>query len=54
MFRGGKQRSEVCMRFLAAIGALAIVVGIGAAAFFFGGYYNVAGTAVDPAPVSPI
>jgi hypothetical protein len=27
------------MRFLAAIGALAIVVGIGAAAFFFGGYY---------------
>ena len=40
------------MRFLAAIGALAIVVGIGAAAFFFGGYYNVAGTAEDPAPVT--
>ena len=40
------------MRFLAAIGALAIVVGIGAAAFFFGGYYNVAGTAADPAPVT--
>jgi hypothetical protein len=39
------------MRFLAAIGALAIVVGIGAAAFFFGGYYSVAGTE-DPAAVS--
>jgi len=40
------------MRFLAAIGALAIVVGIGAAAFFFGGYYSVAGTAEDPAAVT--
>ena len=40
------------MRFLAAIGALAIVIGIGAAAFFFGGFYNVAGTAEDPAPVT--
>src|SRR6476646_11935465 len=46
------RRSEACMRFLAAIGALAIVVGIGAAAFFFGGYYSVAGTAEDPAAVS--
>ena len=40
------------MRFLAAIGALAILIGIGAAAFFFGGYYNVAGTAADLAPVT--
>jgi mono/diheme cytochrome c family protein len=40
------------MRFLAVIGALAIVFGIGAAAFFFGGYYSVAGTAEDPAPVT--
>jgi hypothetical protein len=36
------------MRILAIIGALAIVTGIGAAVFFFGGYYNVAGTAEDP------
>src|SRR2546425_6267475 len=40
------------MRFLAAIGALAIVVGIGCAAFFFGGYYSVAGTTEDPAAVT--
>ena len=40
------------MRFLAAIGALAIVFGIGCAIFFFGGYYNVAGTAEDPAAVT--
>ena len=40
------------MRFFAAIGALAIVVGIGCAAFFFGGYYSVAGTAEDPAAVT--
>jgi hypothetical protein len=31
-------RSETCMRFLALIGTLAIAVGIGAAAFFFGGF----------------
>ena len=36
------------MRILAAIGALAIIVGVGAAVFFFGGYYSVAGTAEDP------
>jgi mono/diheme cytochrome c family protein len=36
------------MRFLAVIGALAIIVGVGAAVFFFGGYYSVAGTAEDP------
>jgi mono/diheme cytochrome c family protein len=40
------------MRFLATIGALAIVFGIGGAIFFFGGYYNVAGTAEDPAAVT--
>ena len=40
------------MRFLAAIGALAIVAGIGAAAFFFGGFYSVAGSAEDPAIVT--
>ena len=35
-------------RFLAFIGLLAIVGMIAAAVFFFGGYYNVAGTAGDP------
>jgi mono/diheme cytochrome c family protein len=40
------------MRLLATIGALAIVFGIGCAVFFFGGYYNVAGTAEDPAAVT--
>jgi mono/diheme cytochrome c family protein len=40
------------MRILAAIGALAIIVGIGAAAFFFGGFYSVAATAEDPAVVT--
>jgi len=40
------------MRILALIGALAIVVGIGAAIFFFGGFYSVAGTAEDPAVVT--
>ncbi|HEY6024800.1 MAG TPA: cytochrome c [Pseudolabrys sp.] len=37
------------MRILAIIGALAIIVGVAAAAIFFGGYYSVAGTAEDPA-----
>jgi mono/diheme cytochrome c family protein len=37
------------MRILAAIGALGIIAGIGAAVFFFGGFYNVAGTMEDPA-----
>jgi mono/diheme cytochrome c family protein len=40
------------MRILAAIGALAIIVGIGAAVFFFGGFYSVAATAEDPAIVT--
>jgi mono/diheme cytochrome c family protein len=39
------------MRFLAFIGVLAIVAGIGAAVYFFGGFYSVAGTAADPAAV---
>ena len=36
------------MRFLAVIGALAIVVAVGAAVYFFGGFYSVAGTQEDP------
>lgn len=35
------------MRFLAAIGLLAILVGIAAAAYFFGGFYSVAGTQAE-------
>jgi mono/diheme cytochrome c family protein len=40
------------MRFLSFIGALAIVVGIAAAVFFFGGFYNIAATETDPAIVT--
>ncbi len=39
------------MRFFAFIGVLAILGAIGAAIFFFGGYYSVAATQPDPAPV---
>ena len=39
------------MRFLAFIGVLAILGAIGAGIFFFGGYYSVAGTQADLAPV---
>jgi mono/diheme cytochrome c family protein len=39
------------MRFLAFIGALAIVVAVVAAVYFFGGFYSVAGTQDDPAAV---
>ena len=35
-------------KFLALIGLLAIVVGIAAAVFFFGGFYSVAATDADP------
>jgi len=35
------------MRFLSFIGALAILVAIGAAVFFFGGFYNIAATEPD-------
>ncbi len=40
------------MRFLALIGALAIILAIGAAVFFFGGFYSVAESEDDPAIVS--
>jgi mono/diheme cytochrome c family protein len=40
------------MRLLALIGVLAIVAVIGALIFFFGGYYNVAGTEDDPGVVA--
>src|ERR1041385_5456770 len=36
------------MRLLSLIGALAIIVGIAALGYFFGGYYSVAGTQEDP------
>lgn len=36
---------------LTVIGALAIIIAIGAAAFFFGGFYSVAGTQDDPSIV---
>jgi mono/diheme cytochrome c family protein len=39
------------MRFLAFIGALAIIAAIGAAIFFFGGFYNVAESQDNPAIV---
>ncbi len=39
------------MRILAAIGFLAIIVGIGAAVFFFGGFYNIAASQEDPSIV---
>ncbi len=40
------------MRLLATIGALAIIAIIAGAAYFFGGYYDVAATASEPAWVS--
>jgi mono/diheme cytochrome c family protein len=40
------------MRFLALIGALAIIVAIAAAVFFFGGFFNIAADEQDPAPVA--
>ena len=40
------------MRLLALIGFLAIVVGVAALVFFFGGFFNVAATNAEPAPVS--
>jgi len=42
------------VRFLAFIGLVAIVVAIGAAAFFFGGFYSVAATAEDPGIVKTL
>ena len=40
------------MRILAAIGALTVIGAVGAAVFFLGGFYNVAGTSEDPALVN--
>ena len=40
------------MRFLAAIGALAIIAAIGAAVFFFGGFFKVAASEPDLPPVA--
>jgi cytochrome c553 len=37
------------MRILTAIGAIAVIAGVGAAVFFLGGFYSVAGTAEEPA-----
>jgi mono/diheme cytochrome c family protein len=39
------------MRLLAIIGALAILLGIGAAIFFFGGFFNVAENVPNPKPI---
>ena len=36
------------LKFLGLIGLLAILVGIGAAAFFFGGFFSVAANHPDP------
>ena len=40
------------MRILAGIGAVAIILAVGAAVFFFGGYFNVAASAPDPGIVN--
>jgi mono/diheme cytochrome c family protein len=42
------KKGEGFMRILAAIGTLAVIGAVGAAVFFFGGFYSVAGTAEDP------
>jgi mono/diheme cytochrome c family protein len=39
------------MRILAVLGVLAIAIGLVAAGYFFGGFYSVAASAEDPAPV---
>jgi mono/diheme cytochrome c family protein len=58
MARGTRRRRDDrqvwrnLMRRLAFIGVLAILVAIGAAIFFFGGFYNVAGTAEESAGVN--
>ena len=40
------------MKFLSLIGALAIIIAVAAAVFFFGGFYNVAATEPDPGIVA--
>lgn len=42
------------MRVLAVIGALAIIIAIALAGFFFGGFYSVAATAEEPAFISSL
>ena len=42
------------VRFLAFIGFIGIVVAVAAAAFFFGGFYNIAATEEDPALVKSV
>src|SRR6266702_1628504 len=48
----GRHTLEAQMRILAVIGALTIIIGIGAAVYFFAGFYSVAGTTEDPAIVN--
>ena len=40
------------MRLLTLVGLLAVIVAVAAAVFFFGGFFNVAATNPEPAPVS--
>jgi mono/diheme cytochrome c family protein len=40
------------MKFLSLVGALAIIIAVAAAVFFFGGFYDVAATQPDPGIVS--
>src|SRR2546422_4172870 len=40
------------MRILSVIGAVAILIAIAAAVYFFGGFYSVAATEAEPAPVA--
>jgi mono/diheme cytochrome c family protein len=52
MLAGPAETLETPMRILAIIGVLAIVVGISAGTFFFGGFYSVAAAAEDPPVVT--
>jgi mono/diheme cytochrome c family protein len=49
---GWQLEGRVRMRLLAIIGALAILIGVAAAIFFFGGFFSVAGSYDDPPPVA--
>src|ERR1700722_16793107 len=50
-YRRSTAAGDDSMRFLALIGALAIIAVIGAAIYFFGGFYNVAESEDNPAIV---
>jgi mono/diheme cytochrome c family protein len=50
--KGTSHREESEMRFLAIIGALAILVAIAGAVFFLGGFYSVSASEQDPGPVA--